>query len=230
LSVRRQLEEPERQENITPRPAQLPLRILYIVSRPANTGFIDPRMTAKTLLDALDPLGASVRVDFCRPPTLTKMEEMLCDGQRAGDPYDIVHFEGHGNYQPEKQIGELCFEKPADIHGTSAIDFVSASRLGDLLASYAIPLVILEACRSATVGETAVFGSVAPRLIQAGRRWQRARDEPFRSRRSHPAATGCLLSQACPRRHDRTGRFRGADGVADSPSALDRIRPRWTYD
>jgi tetratricopeptide (TPR) repeat protein len=43
-----------------------------------------------------------------------------------------------------------------------------ADRLGDLLVSYAIPLVILEACRSATVGKTTVFGSVAPRLIQAG--------------------------------------------------------------
>jgi tetratricopeptide (TPR) repeat protein len=45
---------------------------------------------------------------------------------------------------------------------------VPADRLGDLLASYSIPLVVLEACRSATVGKTAVFRSVAPRLIQAG--------------------------------------------------------------
>ncbi|HBL28217.1 MAG TPA: hypothetical protein DD490_15390 [Acidobacteria bacterium] len=48
LSVRRQLEEPE---PTVPRPAQLPLRILYIVSRPADAGFIDPRFTAKALLD-----------------------------------------------------------------------------------------------------------------------------------------------------------------------------------
>ncbi len=38
----------------------------------------------------------------------------------------------------------------------------------NMLASYDIPLVVLEACRSATVGETAVFRSVAPRLIRAG--------------------------------------------------------------
>jgi hypothetical protein len=78
LSVCRQLEEPE---ETPPRPAQLPLRILYIVSRPAM-GFFDPRVTAKAVLDALDPLGASVRVDFCRPPTLARMEEMLRAGQR----------------------------------------------------------------------------------------------------------------------------------------------------
>ena len=165
VSVRRQLEKPE---TTVPRPAQLPLRILYIVSRPADAGFIDPRMTAKALFDALDPLGASVRVDFCRPPTLARMEEMLRDGQRAGEPYGLVHFDGHGTFLADKQTGVLCFEKPADRFGVSAIHFVSSARLGDLLASHAIPMVILEACRSATVSAASVFGSVAPRLIQAG--------------------------------------------------------------
>jgi tetratricopeptide (TPR) repeat protein len=164
LSVRRQLEMPE---EATPRPAQLPLRLLYIVSRPADAGFIDPRLTSKALLDALDPLGAHVRVDFCRPPTLARMEEMLRDGQRAGDPYGLVHFDGHGTFLPEEQTGFLCFEKPEKSHGATT-DFVTASRFGDLLSRYAIPVVILEACRSATVGKTSVFDSVAPRLIQAG--------------------------------------------------------------
>jgi len=165
VSVRRQLETPEKN---TPRPAQLPLRMLYIVSRPADAGFIDPRLTAKALLDALDPLGGSVRVDFCRPPTLARMEEMLRDAQRAGEPYGLVHFDGHGTFLPQAQIGALFFEKPDDGSGASKADPVAADRLGDLLASYTIPLVVLEACRSATVGKTAVFRSVAPRLIKAG--------------------------------------------------------------
>lgn len=165
VSVRRQLETPE---ETTPRPAQLPLRILYIVSRPADAGFIDPRLTAKALFDALDPLGGSVRVDFCRPPTLVRMEEMLREGQRAEEPYGLVHFDGHGTFLPQSQIGALFFEKPDDGSGASTADPVAADRLGNLLASYTIPLVVLEACRSATVGRTAVFRSVAPRLIQAG--------------------------------------------------------------
>lgn len=165
LPVRRQLETPE---ETVPRPAQLPLRIFYIVSRPADTGFLDPRLTAQALFDALDPLGGSVRVDFCRPPTLERMEEMLRDEQRAGDPYDLVHFDGHGTFLPQAQIGALCFEKPDDGSGASTTDLVAADRLGAMLASYSIPLVVLEACRSGTVGESAVFRSVAPRLIQAG--------------------------------------------------------------
>lgn len=165
VSVRRQLEEPEKTD---PRPAQLPLRMLYVVSRPADAGFIDPRLTARALFDALDPLGGSVRVDFCRPPTLVQMEEMLREGQRSGEPYALLHFDGHGTFLPHAQIGALLFEEPDDGAGPSKSDPVKADDLGNLLVSYDIPLVVLEACRSATVGRTAVFRSVAPRLIQAG--------------------------------------------------------------
>ncbi len=164
LSVRRQLATPEKNE---PRSVPLPLRMLYIVSRPADTGFIDPRMTTKALFAALDPLGSNVRIDFCRPPTLAKMEEMLRAGQAAGTPYQVVHFDGHGTFLREAQIGALCFEKPEGSE-ESQTDFVPSDRLGTLLAKYQIPLVVLESCRSATVGKMSVFRSVAPRLIQAG--------------------------------------------------------------
>lgn len=165
VSVRRQLDEPERAE---PREIQLPLRILYIVSRPADTGFIDPRLTTKSLFAALDPLSDGVRVDFCRPPTLARMEEVLREAQASGDPYDLLHFDGHGTFMPDAQVGALCFENPEDAAGESTTDLVRADRLGDLLAKYRVPLVVLEACRSATVGKSAVFRSVAPRLIEAG--------------------------------------------------------------
>jgi hypothetical protein len=165
VSVRRQLETPEKNEA---RPVALPLRMLYVVSRPSDAGFIDPRLTTKSLFGALDPLGASVRLDFCRPPSLARMEEMLREAQTAGEPYHVVHFDGHGTFLPEAQIGALCFEKADDNPGDSQTDFVRADRLGTLLTEYQIPLVVLEACRSATVGKAAVFRSVAPRLIQAG--------------------------------------------------------------
>jgi hypothetical protein len=147
---------------------QLPLRMLYIISRPADTGFIDPRLTTRALLTAVDPLEGNVRLDFCRPPTLARLEKMLREAQTAGDPYDVVHFDGHGTFLPELQLGALCFEKSDDGSGESKTDLVRADRLGDLLAKQKIPLVVLEACRSATVGKVAVFRSVAPRLIQAG--------------------------------------------------------------
>ena len=57
VSLRRQLEAPE---TLIPREVRLPLRILYIVSRPEDAGFIDPRVTTKALFAALDPLGATL--------------------------------------------------------------------------------------------------------------------------------------------------------------------------
>lgn len=165
VSVRRQLALPEK---LVAREVKLPLRILYIVSRPEDAGFIDPRVTSKALFAALDPLGASVQLDFCRPPTLARMGEMLREAQRTGDDYDVVHFDGHGTFLPQMQIGALCFEQADDGTGASKTDLVRADQLGNLLAQHKIPLVVLEACRSATVGKTLVFRSVAPRLIQAG--------------------------------------------------------------
>jgi len=164
-AVRRQLETPK---SLVAREVKLPLRMLYIISRPVDTGFVDPRLTTRALITALDPLQGNVRLDFCRPPTLSHIERMLRDAQAAGDPYDLVHFDGHGTFLPELQLGALCFEKPDDGSGESETDLVRADRLGDLLVQYKIPLVVLEACRSAAVGKTAVFRSVAPRLIQAG--------------------------------------------------------------
>ena len=167
LSVRRQLPGRTDVPSVPPQ-LPLPLRMLYIVSRPSDTGFIDPRMTTKALFAALDPLGRNVRIDFCRPPTLTRMEEMLHAGQTTGAPYHVVHFDGHGTFLPEAQIGALCFEKPDEGLGDSQTDLVRADRLGNMLTTYQVLLVVLEACRSATVGKMSVFRSVAPRLIQAG--------------------------------------------------------------
>lgn len=164
VSIRRQLDEPEA---LIAREVRLPLRILYIVSRPEDAGFIDPRVTTKALFAALDPLGAAIQIDFCRPPTLKRMGEMLREAQQSGDPYDVVHFDGHGAFMPQTQLGALCFEQSDDGAGDSKTDLVPADQLGNLLAQHKIPLVVLEACRSAEM-RSIVFRSVAPRLIQAG--------------------------------------------------------------
>jgi hypothetical protein len=166
VTVRRQLESAH--EPIAYQ-VGLPLRILLIVSRPDDLGFIDPRLTTRAMLDALERLGDDVVVDFCRPPTLPRLEEMLSAAQRRGQPYHIVHFDGHGTFQPDIELAALCFEKgQAHAAMKTETDFVRAERVGALLLKYNIPLVVLEACRSGQVGRKAAFRSVAPRLIEAG--------------------------------------------------------------
>ncbi|ETX00778.1 MAG: hypothetical protein ETSY1_09935, partial [Candidatus Entotheonella factor] len=162
ITIRRQLETVK--QNLTYE-AGSPLRVLLVVSRPDDAGFIDPRHSTRALLDALTALQDKVTVEFCRPPTLAHLEEMLAEADGA---YDIVHFDGHGNYNRLLGLGVLLFEKaqrPGRMQ--SEKDPVRADRLGNLLARYQIPLVVLEACRTSEVDDVA-FRSVAPRLIEAG--------------------------------------------------------------
>ncbi len=141
----------------------LPLRLLLIVSRPEDTGFIDPRTSTRPVLDALVGLGDQVAIAFCEPPTLAELERRLAAARRAGRPYHIVHFDGHGQYYPETGVGALCFER--DDRKTALI---AGRRLGDLLSRLQVPLVLLEACRGAQVSDRPVFGAVAPALLQSG--------------------------------------------------------------
>jgi len=164
ITIRRQFEGGRQRPDY---PAGLPLRILLVVSRPDDLGFIDPRSTTRGMLDALDTLAGDVQVDFCRPPTLPRLEKMLAEARRLGEPYHILHFDGHGTYLPTIGLGALCFEKETAT-GDCPTDLVPANRLGDLLAAENIPLAILEACRSGAVARQPVFRSVAPRLVESG--------------------------------------------------------------
>ncbi|HEX3128605.1 MAG TPA: hypothetical protein VH394_14835, partial [Thermoanaerobaculia bacterium] len=71
---------------------KFPLRLLLIVARPSKAGFIDPRSSMAPLLDALDllPEGA-VELEFCQPPTLSRLEELISTARKEKRPFHIVH-------------------------------------------------------------------------------------------------------------------------------------------
>ncbi len=137
----------------------LPIRVLMVVSRPddKDVGFLDPRSSARALLDALDELGSAVEVEFLRPPTLEALDNALRD-----QTFHIVHFDGHGVYRRDVGLGFLLFER-----GDHSLDMVDAQRFGALLNARNIPLVILDACQTAMQGARE-FSSVAAKLIEAG--------------------------------------------------------------
>ena len=141
----------------------LPLRILLIVSRPTDVSFIDPRNSLPPVLDACDQLGGQVEVEFCDPPTLARLEEMISERRKARRPYHIVHFDGHGTYLPLTGVGALVFENE-----DAKTDLVTGTRFGDLMARQDVPLVLLEACRGADLSDRPVFGSLAPALLDSG--------------------------------------------------------------
>src|SRR5688500_1195347 len=161
VTIRRQLKGSDRRRKL---PASLPLRVLLIVSRPRDVGFIDPRNSLAPLLDALQGLPTGqVTLDFCDPPTLVQLETMISAARKARRPYQIVHFDGHGTYLPLTGVGALAFEQE-----DGKQHLVAGTQLGDLLVRQQVPLVLLEACRSADLSDKPVFGSLAPALLDRG--------------------------------------------------------------
>jgi len=130
------------------------LRVLVVVCRPDEAGFLDPRYTPQAILEALAS-RPEVRVDFCRPGTLDALRQRLQTAEDAGDPFHVVHFDGHGD------TGMLCFEKK-----NGRLDRVKAESLGELLAKFRIRLAALEACRTSTPG--ASQETLAGELLRRG--------------------------------------------------------------
>jgi len=130
------------------------LRVLVIVCRPEDERFLDPRYTPQAILDAL-AARSEVQVDFCRPGTLKALRAQLQAADHRGEPYHVVHFDGHGG------TGVLCFEKE-----DGRTDLVKARRFGDLMSEFEIPLVVLEACRTSTL--SFAHETVASELLRQG--------------------------------------------------------------
>lgn len=172
------------------------LHLLFVVSRPAESGFLDPRADPQAVLDALETQAPGrFTWEFLRPPTLAALVERLDDRERPA--VDVLHFDGHGVFDrqgglPERfaasrspgsgllregvvgeaarpQAGYLLFED-----GDGKIDFVAAQELGENLHRRQVALVVLSACQSAQLGEgegdpaERAMGSVAARLTAAG--------------------------------------------------------------
>jgi tetratricopeptide (TPR) repeat protein len=138
-----------------------PVRILMVTCRPDGAGWIDPRSIATPLLAALEGIPEQVAVEFLRPPTLAALDRRLRDPDQPR--VHIVHFDGHGVYDPGVGLGFLLFED--EQHQEHLVD---AEQLGTLLNESGIPLMVLNACQSAQPDERNPFGSVAARLIESG--------------------------------------------------------------
>ncbi|BAY28322.1 TPR domain protein [Nostoc carneum NIES-2107] len=161
------------------------LRLLFVVSRPSDAGFIDPRGEAKAVLDAVAQEAAGkIEVEFLRPATLDNLVARLEDSRLPR--IDIVHFDGHGVYDPDgrfhklakssdpegatkgengngSNMGYLLFENP---DGKMAL--ISAETLGEMLHRQKVGLIVLSACQSAKVAGEDAMGCVAARLTHAG--------------------------------------------------------------
>jgi hypothetical protein len=167
--VRRRLPNRHRMEV---RPTRLPIRILLVSPRPEEenrVGYIDHRISAKPLIEAVEGLGELVTVTVLTPPTFPALEEALQKAADAELPFDVVHFDGHGVYDYEHGLGALCFEDPNETEKLERrkMQLVHAEKLAEVIRDYRIPLVFLEACQSAKTEEDPT-ASVAAKLLEEG--------------------------------------------------------------
>lgn len=153
------------------------VHLLFVVSRPEDAGFLDPRADSLPVLDAIDEHAPGrVTCEFLRPPTLDALLERLEDKSKA--PVDIVHFDGHGVFDRKGGLPERAAQREGsrfsfdeatvkDARGSGDSppntgyllfetpdgkrDFVSAAKLGANLHRHNVALVILSACQSGAV-------------------------------------------------------------------------------
>lgn len=130
-----------------------PIRILVICPRPEDDScrYFDHRSSALPLVDAMEQLPGMVELHILAPATLPALREELDRARREGEPYHVLHFDGHGVYDRQVGLGGLCFEHAEDEaalvgrrHQT-----IFTEELGPLLRDHRIPLVYLDACQAA---------------------------------------------------------------------------------
>ncbi len=165
-----------------------PIRILLAICRPRAASDVPFRSVASRLIKGLDDdVRKLFQLDVLRPPTYERLGRVLRAAKADGRPYHAVHFDGHGIYedlhakyltQPSaKKRGYLVFEDP----GTQERQqYIHGTLLGSLLAETGVPLLVLNACRSAHSEapakpgqsppnhETPAFGSLAQEAHDAG--------------------------------------------------------------
>ncbi len=137
--------------HILPLKVASPLRALVVIPSPGSYPPTNAERTWLTLLDTLDHLAleGKLKVERLQKPTLLDLQRRLRQNE-----YHILHFIGHGAFDPQTQDGLLAFE---DEMGRGRL--VSGQHLGSLLRDhYSLRLVILSACTSDPYAEPAREG------------------------------------------------------------------------
>lgn len=128
-----------------------PIRILLVICRPGGNDDIPFRSVASRLLRGLNESARQAfQLDVLRPPNYDRLKTVLHDAKKKGTPYHVVHFDGHGTYSDLDGSGQmrgyLVFENEAF---QTRAEFIHGTLIGELLAATDVPVLVINACRSA---------------------------------------------------------------------------------
>jgi len=139
-----------------------PLRVLGIVSSPRGLPALDTGKEQEQLAASLArPAGQGlVELHWAPAATWADLQDMLLAG-----PWHVVHFVGHGDFDPDRDEGVLALTGP-----DGRAELVEASRLVDLLRqARPMPrLVVLNSCSGAEVSQYDLFSGTAAALVRGG--------------------------------------------------------------
>ncbi|MFJ4536742.1 CHAT domain-containing protein [Streptomyces tibetensis] len=135
------------------------IRILLVICRPLSERDVPFRSVARRLLRSTER-RADVHIQVLRPPTYEQLERTVLTARQDGEPFHIVHFDGHGVFgalaslpgQPAQ--GAALFEDPGS---ETNVRPVTGGQLGALLTRAGVPALILNACRSDRVDPSAPY-------------------------------------------------------------------------
>jgi tetratricopeptide (TPR) repeat protein len=148
--------------------AEGPLRILMVICQPPGPADPPFRSAARLLVNSLaDQPRTSLVLDVLRPPTFGQLTSALLEAEALGEPYHVLHFDGHAivadierdGIPPElpQGAGRLPLTQTlAGLHGYLVFDYptreqtvqlVDGPSMGELLAESRVPLLVLNACQ-----------------------------------------------------------------------------------
>jgi len=141
-----------------------PLKLLVVVAQPVGLGLLSVEDELRVVRRGFEELidAGLVEVEFMMRAHIDQLHERL----RKQD-IDILHFVGHGEYDPNEDEGYLIFEDP-----DGRMQRVDSESLRQVLCLRGLRLIFLNACETGTVGSRdRVFDfnrGVAPRLVAGG--------------------------------------------------------------
>ena len=145
------------------------IRILLVICRPGGRDDVPFRSVASQLVRLRPAVERAFRLKVLRPATFAALGRELRRTADRGEPYHVVHFDGHGTYTDlggasggiggnRERPSPLHYYVRAGAHGyllfedantEDNIEYVDGIRLGSLLAEARVPMLVLNACRSA---------------------------------------------------------------------------------
>jgi DNA-binding beta-propeller fold protein YncE len=142
---------------------ETPLRVLALVSSPADYDALDVDHERETVERALAPLSERglVELQWLEQANLRELRRVLMHGEDV----HVFHYVGHAHYDEQAQAGAVLLE---DADGRAKP--VPAWKLGQTLhdTRRSLRLVVLNACEGALTSPTDPFAGVAPSIVQQG--------------------------------------------------------------